>query len=236
MAAPAATSGLPSGEDKTRTVRSMFDAIAPRYELTNRVLSMGLDTRWRATTVKSLGLPVGSLVLDIAAGTGNLCEVARGAGHRCAGFDLSLGMLQAASTSAPLAQCDASALPVAGGVADGVVCGFGLRNFTELDVALREMARVLRPGGRVALLEVGAPQRPLTRAGYEVWFNKCVPRLGGALSDPEAYRYLPKSVSYLPSVDELRRLLRDAGFSGVNRHLLSGGLAQLYTATKLGRR
>ena len=235
MAAPTATSGLPSGEDKTRAVRSMFDAIAPRYELTNRVLSMGLDVRWRTATIKALGLPEDSLVLDIAAGTGNLCEAARAAGHIAAGFDLSLGMLQAATTTAPLAQCDASALPVADGVADGVVCGFGLRNFTELVEALREMARVLRPGGRVALLEVGEPQRPLTKAGYSVWFNKFVPRLGGALSDPGAYQYLPKSVSYLPSADVLRAELRDVGFSGVNRHLLSGGLSQLYTATRLGR-
>jgi demethylmenaquinone methyltransferase/2-methoxy-6-polyprenyl-1,4-benzoquinol methylase len=97
------------------------------------------------------------------------------------------------------------------------------------------MARVLRPGGRLALLEVGAPERGMTRVGFDVWFNKVVPLVGGAVSDAEAYRYLPRSVAYLPTPDELRDELCGVGFSSVNRHLLSGGLSQLIVATKRGR-
>jgi demethylmenaquinone methyltransferase/2-methoxy-6-polyprenyl-1,4-benzoquinol methylase len=236
MTSAPAKSGLPTGDDKTRRVREMFDAIAPRYELANRVLSLGLDAKWRVATVRSLGLPDASLVVDVATGTGNLATVARRAGHVVVGVDLSMGMLEASSSGAPVAQCDAAALPIADGVADGIVCGYALRNFTVLEASLAEMARVLRPGGRAALLEVGDPARPLTRAGYSMWFNHMVPFLGGVLSNKDAYRYLPKSVAYLPPPDELRELLRSVGFSCVNRHLLSGGLSQLYVATRSGRR
>jgi demethylmenaquinone methyltransferase / 2-methoxy-6-polyprenyl-1,4-benzoquinol methylase len=236
MASAPATSGLPTGADKTRRVREMFDAIAPRYELANRVLSLGLDAKWRVATVRALGLPSGSLVVDVATGTGSLATVVRRAGNTVVGVDLSMGMLEASSSGAPVVQCDAAALPVADGVADGIVCGYALRNFTVLDETLAEMARALRPGGRVALLEVGDPARPLTKAGYSLWFNHAVPFLGGVVSNKDAYRYLPISVAYLPSPDELRELLRSVGFSCVNRHLLSGGLSQLYTATKNGRR
>ena len=144
-------------------------------------------------------------------------------------------MLQATSTQAPAVQCDAAALPIASGAADGVVCGFALRNFSDLAAAASEMARVLRPGGRLALLEVGAPTGRVTRAGFSIWFNRVVPLIGAAVSDRAAYRYLPASVAYLPAPDELRELLRDAGFSGVNRRQLSGGLSQLYVATRAGR-
>jgi len=213
----------------------MFDTIAPRYELVNGLMTVGLDARWRARTLDALALPEGSVVLDVAAGTGDLCEVARRRGLRPVALDLSLGMLSASTTPAPAVQCDASALPIATEAADGVVCGFALRNFSDLGVALKEMARALRPGGRVALLEVGAPTGRLTKAGFSVWFNHVVPAIGAALSDRDAYRYLPESVAYLPDPAVLRALLRSAGFSGVNRRLLSGGLSQLYTATRTGR-
>jgi demethylmenaquinone methyltransferase / 2-methoxy-6-polyprenyl-1,4-benzoquinol methylase len=212
----------------------MFDTIAPRYEFVNRLMTLGLDARWRSRTVAALGLAPGGIVLDVAAGTGDLCEVARRAGHRPVALDLSLGMLRATSTTAPGVQCDAGALPIASGVADAVVCGFALRNFADLGAAVAEMGRVLRPGGRLALLEVGAPTGRLTKAGFGVWFNHVVPAIGAAVSDAAAYRYLPASVAYLPSPDELRRLLGDAGFSGVNRRQLSGGLSQLYLATRVG--
>jgi demethylmenaquinone methyltransferase / 2-methoxy-6-polyprenyl-1,4-benzoquinol methylase len=213
----------------------MFDTIAPRYELVNALMTMGLDAKWRTQTVAALGLAPGGLVLDVAAGTGDLCEVLRRQGHHPVALDLSFGMLQASSASAPATQCDASALPIASGVADGVVCGFALRNFSDLAATLAEMARVLRPGGRLALLEVGAPTGRLTKAGFGLWFNHVVPAIGAAVSDRTAYRYLPASVAYLPAPDALRDLLREVGFSGVNHRQLSGGLSQLYVATRAGR-
>ena len=235
MAATPALRGLPEGDEKVRAVRAMFDAIAPKYERTNTVVSLGLDRRWRRETVRCLQLPSSSVVLDVAAGTGSLSEAAIRGGFRTLGLDLSAGMLAAGSTRAPLVLGDAAALPLPDGVVDGVVCAFGLRNFADLPACLAEMARVLRGGGRVALLEVGDPTRALTRAGYAVWFERVVPFLGGLLSDRDAYAYLPKSVRYLPDPPALRSILRTAGFSGVNRRLLSGGLAQLWCATRAGR-
>jgi demethylmenaquinone methyltransferase / 2-methoxy-6-polyprenyl-1,4-benzoquinol methylase len=234
VTAPPRRVPLPTGPDKTRRVREMFDTIAPRYELVNVLMTMGLDARWRTQTVAALGLAPGAIVLDVAAGTGDLCEVARRQGHQPIALDLSFGMLQAKSTSAPAVQCDASVLPVASGVADGVVCGFALRNFSDLAEALAEMSRVLRPGGRLALLEVGAPSGRLMKAGFGLWFNHVVPAIGAAISDRAAYQYLPASVAYLPPPEVLRDLLREVGFSGVNRRLLSGGLSQLYVATRAG--
>jgi demethylmenaquinone methyltransferase / 2-methoxy-6-polyprenyl-1,4-benzoquinol methylase len=235
VSAPPDVDGLPTGEDKTRRVREMFDAIAPRYELVNRLITFGLDGHWRTRCVDALALPAGSVVLDVASGTGDLCVAAAQRGLRPLALDLSAGMLSVRRSPAPAVQCAAEALPIGYGSVDGVVCGFALRNFTHLDAALAEMARVLRPGGRVALLEVGAPERPLTRACFDVWFSRVVPMIGGALSDTAAYRYLPASVAYLPDAAGMRTALVAAGFSGVNRHLLSGGLSQLYTATKAGR-
>ena len=231
MAAPPARGGLPTGAEKTRRVREMFDAIAPRYELVNRCISLGLDAGWRRRTVAALGLRPGAIVLDVAAGTGDLATAARRVGLRPVALDLSLGMLESGA-GAPAAQCDAAALPVRDGAADGVVCGFALRNFTDLEGSLREMARAMRPGGRAALLEVGAPAHPLLRAGYSLWFDRVVPLIGAALSDRAAYRYLPASVAYLPEPDEMRALLERVGFDAVEHQLLSGGCSQLYVATR----
>jgi demethylmenaquinone methyltransferase/2-methoxy-6-polyprenyl-1,4-benzoquinol methylase len=235
VSAPPAVGGLPTGEEKTRRVREIFDAIAPRYELVNHLITLGLDGRWRTRCVEALALPAGSVILDVAAGTGDLCVVAARLGLRPIAADLSGGMLAERRTPAPAVQCDVAALPLADASVDGVVCGFALRNFTDLADAFSELARVVRPGGRVSLLEVGAPERRLTRAGFGLWFNRVVPVIGGALSDSAAYRYLPASVAYLPDVAALRAALVAAGFSGVNRHLLSGGLSQLYTATRSGQ-
>lgn len=223
---------LPQGAEKQRMVRSMFDAIAPRYDLVNRVMTFRLDVRWRKRTVRSLGLPPGSLVLDVAAGTGDLCRDLAAAAHRPVGLDLSYGMLAAARTDAPLVQADALQLPFPDARADGATCGFALRNFVDLEVFLRELARVVRPGGRIGLLEVGEPANPLLRAGHGIYFGKLVPRIGALLSDASAYRYLPRSVAYLPAPDELVRTVRAAGFADATRVPLSGGISQLLVGTR----
>jgi demethylmenaquinone methyltransferase/2-methoxy-6-polyprenyl-1,4-benzoquinol methylase len=225
---------LPTGAAKTVRVRAMFDAIAPRYDLVNRLMTFGLDRGWRRTTVDALGLPAGSRVLDLACGTGDLGTMAAARGYRPVGADLSWGMLAANGTGEPLVQCDAAALPLADGSVDGVVCGYALRNFTDLGASLAEAGRVLRPGGRLAILEVAAPPGGLMKVGYRVWFEHAVPALGGLLSDADAYHYLPRSTAYLPDEVGLRRLLLEAGFSTVGRRLLHGGLSQLLTGTRVG--
>ncbi len=227
---------LPTGADKTVLVRSMFDAIAPRYDLVNRLMTFGLDVRWRKQSTRALGLPVGSLVVDLACGTGDFLKILRSAGFRPLGLDLSWGMLGANHTGEPLVQADGAWLPLTSGSIDGITCGYALRNFTDLATVFDEFGRVVRPGGRISLLEVSEPDHGLLRIGDRIWFRRVVPLIGGALSDRAAYRYLPESTAYLPSTGQLRSMLMEAGFSAVNRRALSGGLSQLITATRRGRR
>jgi demethylmenaquinone methyltransferase / 2-methoxy-6-polyprenyl-1,4-benzoquinol methylase len=233
---PASTAPLPTGAEKTARVRAMFDTIAPRYDLMNRLMTFGLDQAWRRGAVGSLALPEDALVLDLACGTGDLSRLARRSGYRVVGADLSAGMLAANGASTPLVEADGSRLPFVDGAFDGLVCGYALRNFTDLAATLSECARVLRAGGRLAVLEVDAPTSRLWRAGYDVWFNRAVPALGGALSDKEAYHYLPRSVAYLPPAPVLRRMLIEAGFSAVGIRPLAGGLSQQVVATRTGSR
>jgi demethylmenaquinone methyltransferase / 2-methoxy-6-polyprenyl-1,4-benzoquinol methylase len=233
---------LPTGAAKVAAVDAMFDTIAPRYDLCNRVISLGLDVGWRRRAVRSLGLVPGRRVLDLACGTGDLCRELRRAGLVPVGIDRSAGMLASARTSAPLVRGDALRLPFRRGGLDGIVCGFALRNFAELPPVLRECARVLRPGGQVAFLEVDTPPQPLMRWGHKIWFGQVVPLVGGLLSATsgagrapvtDAYRYLPRSVAYLPAPDDLAVMLREAGFGVVARQPLSGGIAQLVTAARI---
>lgn len=210
----------------------MFDAIAPRYDLVNRVMTFRMDVGWRRRTVRALDLPTGATVLDLACGTGDLCDELRRAGHRPIGVDLSLGMLAAAHTDAPLAQGDALELPVPSDSVAGATCGFALRNFVALEPFLASLARVVSSGGRIALLEVGVPSNPILRWGHSVYFGHVVPRIGALLSDGAAYRYLPKSVAYLPHTSALLGMVRAAGFDDVRRDELSFGIAQLITATR----
>lgn len=227
---------LPQGEAKVKAVTAMFDAIAPRYDTLNRILTFGLDVAWRKRTVRALGLPPGSLVVDLAAGTGDLCRDLESAGHRPVGLDLSAGMLAHARTSAPMILADALRTPLRDSSLDGATCGFALRNLPDLRAFFTELGRIVRPGGRVALLEVAQPANRLLRAGHAVYFQRVVPKIGGWLSDAAAYRYLPASVAYLPEPPVLLEWLAAAGFEAVDRRLLAPGAAQLVTATRQGAR
>jgi len=223
---------LPQGDEKVRAVRSMFDTIAPRYDLVNRVMTFRMDVGWRRRTVRDLRLPPGSLVADLACGTGDFCRELQSQQLRPIGFDLSYGMLAAARTEAPLAEADILHLPVPDASLDGITCGFALRNLVELEGFFRELGRVVRPGGRIALLDVSIPPNRLLRWGHSIYFGRIVPMVGGLLSDPAAYRYLPKSVAYLPEPEVMLAQLSDAGFVEVRRDLLTTGISQLITATR----
>jgi demethylmenaquinone methyltransferase/2-methoxy-6-polyprenyl-1,4-benzoquinol methylase len=223
---------LPQGTDKVAAVRSMFDAIAPRYDLVNRVMTFGLDVRWRRSTVAALDLGPGATVVDLACGTGDLSRDLAAAGYGPVGVDLSFGMLAHAWSGAPRIQGDALRLPLADSSVDGAVSGFALRNFVALPPVFGELGRVVQPGGRLSLLEVATPPHPLMRAGHRVYFEHVVPQIGGLLSDRAAYRYLPRSVAYLPPTPEMLSMIEAAGFGAVTHRLLSGGIAQLITATR----
>lgn len=231
-AGPTRDRGLPEGDEKVQAVRSMFDAIAPRYDLVNRIMTFRMDVGWRRRTVRTLDLGPGSVVLDLACGTGDFCRELQKHDLSPVGLDLSFGMLAAARTTAPLAQADALQLPMPDASVDGVTCGFALRNLKALEPFFVELARVVRPGGRIALLEVAEPPNRVLRWGHGIYFGKVVPLIGGWLSDPAAYRYLPKSVAYLPDPDDMLSMLRSSGFVGVERTLLSTGISQLITATR----
>ncbi len=224
--------GLPTGDAKTRAVRDMFDTISPRYDMVNRVMTFRLDVSWRRRTIEALGLPAGSRVVDLAAGTGDFCRDLSARGFEAIGMDLSFGMLSHAKTTSPLVQCDALQLPIPSAVVDGVTCGFALRNFTDLGAFFDEVGRIVRPGGRIAFLDASAPENPVLRFGHGIYFGRIVPLIGGALSDRTAYRYLPKSLAYLPEPAVMLDRLRQAGFSGVQRRLFLGGAAQLIVGTK----
>jgi demethylmenaquinone methyltransferase / 2-methoxy-6-polyprenyl-1,4-benzoquinol methylase len=225
---------LPVGESKRGAVEAMFDRLAPSYERMNRVISLGQDRRWRRHTVEALALNGGSLVLDLGCGTGDFCRDLAAYGYRAIGIDFSAGMLAAADTSAPLLRGDAAALPFPARSIDGIVCGFALRNFVELDAVIAECARVLRPGGRIAALDAAVPQHAVLRAGNAVWFRGAVPLLGRVLAgDGDAYTYLPRSTAYLPSPGELLAALHRAGFGGAARRTFTGGSVQLLTGTRI---
>ncbi len=223
---------LPEGDEKVAAVRQMFDTIAPRYDLVNRIMTFRLDVRWRRTAVRELALAPGSTVIDLASGTGDLCIDLARAGLHPLSADLSFGMLSADRSGAPRLQADILHLPLPDGAVDGVTCGFALRNLLDLPTFFREIGRVVRPGGRIALLDVGIPHRRLVRQGNDIYFGKIVPKIGALLSDGPAYSYLPRSVAYLPPRDTMLADLRAAGFADARHRQLSGGLTQLMVGTR----
>ncbi|MFZ9165136.1 MAG: ubiquinone/menaquinone biosynthesis methyltransferase [Ilumatobacteraceae bacterium] len=223
---------LPKGAEKVEAVREMFDAIAPRYDFVNRLMTFRLDTRWRKKTVSALNLPKGSRVLDLASGTGDLCIELKQNGYQPISMDLSFGMLSADRSGVPRTQVDILKLPVPNMCVDGITCGFALRNLENLQMFFIELARVTRHGGRIALLDVSVPTNRLIRFGNSIYFGRIVPIIGGLFSNRAAYRYLPRSVAYLPEPDQLVAMLKQSGFADAKHTQLSGGLTQLLVATR----
>jgi len=223
---------LPQGPAKQAAVREMFDAIAPRYDMVNRIMTFRLDVRWRKITVRSLGLAKSSRVIDLASGTGDFCVELRANGYRPLSIDLSFGMLLHGHSNSPRTQADILRLPIPNAAVEGVTCGFALRNLIDLQIFFDELARVTKPLGRIALLDVGVPRNRLIRFTNSIYFGKMVPLIGGLLSNRAAYKYLPRSIAYLPEPDKLREMLTQSGFKNVEHRQLSGGLTQLLTATR----
>jgi demethylmenaquinone methyltransferase/2-methoxy-6-polyprenyl-1,4-benzoquinol methylase len=234
------------GPDKTPSrIAGMFDAIAPRYDLLNHVLSAGMDRRWRDRAIEALALPPGTRVLDLCTGTADLAIAATRlvAPVSVVGVDFSGEMLRLAlskvrelqlSRSIRLIRADATRIPLTEGSCDAATIGFGIRNVAEPERALAELARVLRPGGRLAILEFGYPKIPGIRTLYSWYFRYLLPLVGRAVSKhTSAYSYLPASVGHFPSAEKFCEIIAATGFSHVRAVPLSLGIVYLYTAEKV---
>ncbi len=210
-------------------VRTMFDRISPVYDAMNRTMTMGLDQRWRRVAAFAVVRP-GDRVLDACCGTGDLALAAVRAGGRVTGLDFSERMLERArqkSAGVEWVQGDALALPFEAGAFDAATVGFGVRNLDDLERGLAELRRVLRAGGRVAILEITRP-RGVLAPFYRLWFDGLVPLLGKLLPGGSAYTYLPASVRRFPGPEELAELLRGAGFQDVRLRTFAGGIVALH--------
>ncbi len=212
-------------------VRTMFDRIAPVYDVMNRVMTGGLDVRWRRLAARAV-VVAGDRVLDAACGTGDLALAdARAGAAAVTGLDFSAEMLARARRKAPgleWVQGDLLALPFADAAFDAATVGFGIRNVADLELSLRELRRVLRAGGRLAILEI-TPPRGILRPFFSLWFERVVPVLGKLLPGGAAYAYLPASVRRFPAAEELAELMTEAGFGDVRFRLLGGSIVALHT-------
>lgn len=214
-------------------VRTMFDRIAPVYDAMNRVMTAGLDVRWRRLAAAAVVRP-GDRVLDAACGTGELALADERAGAReVVGVDFSPRMLDRARRKSPAIEwlhADLLALPFADASFDAATVGFGVRNLAELEHGLAELRRVLRPGGRLAVLEITQP-RGVLKPFFTLWFDRVVPLLGRAVPGGRAYAYLPASVRRFPRAEDLAELLGQVGFADVQFRLLAGSIVALHTGT-----
>jgi demethylmenaquinone methyltransferase / 2-methoxy-6-polyprenyl-1,4-benzoquinol methylase len=213
------------------SVRAMFDRIAPVYDVMNHVMTAGLDIRWRKLAAQAVVRP-GDRVLDAACGTGDLAIADKKAGaDRVTGLDFSEKMLARARLKAQLdwVQGDMLALPFADATFDAATVGFGVRNVADLGLSLRELRRVLKPGGRLAILEITQP-RGILKPFFSLWFDRIVPLLGKVLPGGSAYTYLPASVKRFPDAEGLADLMRESGFEDVRIRLLGGTIVALHTA------
>jgi demethylmenaquinone methyltransferase/2-methoxy-6-polyprenyl-1,4-benzoquinol methylase len=211
-------------------VRTMFDRISPVYDAMNRTMTLGLDRRWRRAAAEAV-VRYGDRVLDACCGTGDLAIAAKAAGGSVTGLDFSPRMLERArakSGEIEWVQGDLLALPFDDASFDAATVGFGVRNLDDLERGLAELRRVLRPGGRLAILEITQP-RGLLAPFYRLWFDRLVPLLGRVLPGGSAYTYLPASVRRFPGPEDLGALLRDAGFEDVRWRLYAGGIVALHT-------
>jgi demethylmenaquinone methyltransferase/2-methoxy-6-polyprenyl-1,4-benzoquinol methylase len=233
MASPQARTGtLEEGQ-----VRAMFDRVARVYDLMNSVMTAGLHHRWRERAADLAALAPGARALDVACGTGDLAvELARRVGPEgeVVGTDFSEAMLERARAKSGAVRwewANALELPYADGEFDAATVGFGARNFSDLDRGITEMARVVRPGGRVVILEITTPQRPPLSTFFSIWFDRIVPALGRLAGDPDAYAYLPSSVKRFPAPDALAARMAGAGLTDIRWILTAGGIIALHVGT-----
>lgn len=229
-------------QDKARRVRSVFDSVAPKYDVMNDLMSMGLHRAWKAYTVLVANVKPGQQVLDIAGGTGDLSLAFApkvGATGRVVHTDINEAMLREgrnrlidAGVCLPTLVCDAEHLPFADGHFDLVTVAFGLRNMTHKDAALREMNRVLKPGGKLLVLEFSKVARPLEKI-YDWYSFKVLPKVGKLVAnDSASYQYLAESIRMHPCQEELKDLMRQSGFGHVDYHNMSGGMVALHVGIK----
>ena len=229
---------------KTGQVERMFDSIAPAYDLMNRAMTLGIDHLWRARAVREVAARKPREILDVATGTGDLAiRLARAAvGSRVTGIDLSEGMLDIGRSKVAeagladrvtFAKADCLALPYPDASFDAVTVAYGVRNFEHLDRGYSEMARVLRPGGMLCVIELSTPDGRLTRPLYDLYTLRVIPALGRLVaSDKSAYTYLPASIAAMPQGEDMLRLMTDAGLSEPRLRRMTFGACTIYTAVK----
>ncbi|MEO6955287.1 MAG: demethylmenaquinone methyltransferase [Antricoccus sp.] len=231
-------------DKKPEEIQAMFDGVAKRYDLTNTVTSLGQDRQWRIATRKALNLQRGDKVLDLAAGTGvSTVELSR-SGAFAVGADFSLGMIQAGASTkrviesgVPLVAADALNLPFADGVFDAVTISYGLRNIVDPDAGLREMLRIVRPGGRLAVAEFSTPTFAPFRTVYFNYLMRGIPVIARKVAaNPDAYVYLAESIRAWPDQSELADRIAAAGWKSVQWRNLTGGIAAIHRAVKPARK